>query len=381
MLDIIATEDVRNLVEVASPTCLSFYLSTHASGPGVAEGPIRLKNLIAEAGHELDRLGVRSNDAAELLGPVDALLDDDDLWAHAESGLAVFRDEHGLRRFRLPGPVEKAVLVSDRFWIAPLLPFVAPGVDFFVLALSDNEVRVLRCDRYGADELALDDIPASSAEALRFDDREPQLQSHSARRGGHGRTSAAFHGHDVNDLDDVDKTRFLRLVDHGLREVLGDRSEPLVLAGVEDVVTRFRSLSDQRNIADASILGNPEHLSPKELHERALPLVASLVNAERAPTHHAVGSPATTITDSIAAAIAAATTGRVERLFILAGRRMWGSVGAGDQQVEHHADRRPGDVDLLDVAARETLGNGGDVVALDAEDMPTDGPFAAILRY
>ncbi len=378
VLDIVSQGELKELMAVDSPSCVSFYLSTHASGPAVAEGPLRLKNLTAETTRELEGLGMRSSEAAELLGPVETLIDDTGFWAHTEAGLGVFVDSDGLRRFRLPFPVEDAVWVSDRFWIAPLLASVEPLAGFFVLALSENEVRLLRCGRYRLAELSLGEIPASSAEALRFDDRESQLQSHSADRVGSGEMSATFHGQGVSsDFDDVDQTRFLQAVDRGLGDIVGDGSDPLVLAGVEEIVSRFRSLSSYRNIADSSIRGNPEQLSPKDLHERALPLVATHLKAGQIEAHDSFGSPSTRTADSVAAA----TSGRVDRLFIVNGGRAWGSVDPDNRQVEEHSDRRPGDVDLLDVAARATLENGGEVFAVDAEEMPTDGSLAAVLRY
>ncbi len=383
VLDIVPRGDLQELMAVESLSCVSFYLSTHASGPAVAEGPLRLKNMTAEATRELERLGLRSSEAAELLGPVEALIDDTEFWTHAEAGLAAFVDSDGLRRFRLPSPVEDAaVWVSDRFWIAPLLASVEPLAGFFVLALSENEVRLLRCGRYRVAELGLGEIPASSAEALRFDDRESQLQSHGADRVGSGHVSATFHGQGVSsDFDDVDQTRFLQSVDRGLSEIVGDGSDPLVLAGVEEIVSRFRSLSSHRNIADSSIRGNPEQLSPKDLHEKALPMVATHLTADQIEAHDSFGSSSATTDDSVADAVAAATSGRVDRLFIVNGRRVWGSVDPDNRQIEEHSDRRPGDVDLVDVAARVTLENGGEVFAVDAAEMPADGSLAAVLRY
>ncbi len=382
VLDIISHGDIQELMAVESPSCVSFFLPTHASGPAVAEGSLRLKNLTTEATLELERLGLRSSEAAELLGPVEALIDDTGFWAHAESGLAVFVDSDGLRRFRLPSPVEDAVWVSERFWIAPLLASVEPLAGFFVLALSENEVRLFRCGRFRVDELSLGEIPASSAEALRFDDRESQLQSHGGDRVGSGQVSATFHGQGVSsDFDNVDQTRFLQSVDRGLSQIVGDGSDPLVLAGVEEIVARFRSLSSHRNIADSSIRGNPDQLSPKNLHERALPLVTSHLTADQIRAHDSFGSPSTTTDASVVGTLAAAMSGRVDRLFIVNGGRVWGLVDPDTSQIEEHADRRPGDVDLLDAAARATLVNGGAVFAVDAADMPTDSSLAAVLRY
>ena len=186
MIDAISDKDVRALVAVEAPHCVSLYMPTHAAGPGVAEDPIRLKNLIAEAKSELDALGMRSSDVADLLGPVETLVDDAQFWVHSTDGLALLVTSDGVQQFRLAGPVEEAVAVSDRLWAAPLIPFVSAPATFYVLALSGNQVRPLRGAQYHVAELDLGAIPASKDDALRFDDRESQLHSHGADRVGSG---------------------------------------------------------------------------------------------------------------------------------------------------------------------------------------------------
>jgi hypothetical protein len=42
---------------------------------------------------------------------------------------------------------------------------------------------------------------------------------------------------------------------------------------------------------------------------------------------------------------------------------------------------QPGDQDLLDLAAVQTLFHGGTVYAVDPGDVPDDAPVAALLRY
>ncbi len=380
MFDNISNEDLRGLAAVESKNCVSFYLPTHVKGPGMAEDSLRLKNLVGKAKTELAQRSLRSSEVAELLRPVDEIVNDARFWAHAGQGLAVFVNADSVRTFRLPGPVEEAMLIFGRFWIAPLVPFVAAGNRFHLLVLSENQVRLMRGDRYALTELGLGEIPASQAEALRFDDRESQLHSHGASRVGSGEVSAAFHGQGVaSDFDDVDRARFLQDVDRGLAEVLKGDSGPLVLAGVGEIVSQFRNLSDNRNIVGSSIAGSAGRRSLQDLHQRALPLVVSVLDAGRIQAREEYGSTSTV--ETVPDAVEAATTGRVATLFIASGRHAWGVVDAESQGIEEHVDRQPGDGDLIDLVARETLEHGGVVFALDAAEMPSDGPLAAVLRY
>jgi hypothetical protein len=319
---------------------------------------------------------------SDLLEPVAAIVDDTDFWRHTDAGLAVFLDSHELRWFRLPAAVEEAVVVSRRLWVAPLVPFVTAGEVFYVLALSENDVRLLRATRHEIAQLAAEEIPGSMADALKFDDRESQLHSHGADRIGSGQVSATYHGHSASDdFERADRERFLQAVDRGLTASVADMSDPLVLAGVAELVSRFRGLSSYQGIAESFIGGNPEHLTSRELHERALPLVTAYREDKHTDLRKMLGSPTTPTVDTLQETLQAASTGRVATLFMVAGRRAWGSFDAGRQQVTVHQDRRPGDEDLVDVAARETLAHGGEVVAADESEMPPDATLAAVLRY
>ena len=59
-------------------------------------------------------------------------------------GLALFLAEGFFRRFRLPTAFVETVAVNRRFMVNPLIPLLSERDLFFVLALSQNQVRLLR---------------------------------------------------------------------------------------------------------------------------------------------------------------------------------------------------------------------------------------------
>ena len=65
--------------------------------------------------------------------------------------------------------------------------------------------------------------------------------------------------------------------------------------------------------------------------------------------------------------VSAASTGRVEHLFLLENGAVPGEVD--------------GVADLLDIAAVQTLRHGGDVQTLPESSMPLGGPICATFRY
>ena len=82
------------------------------------------------------------------------------------------------RHLRLPYHPRGLVVVGDRFDVKPLLPLLCGDGRFYLLALSQRRVRLFEGDRDGLQALALRDVPADLAEAMRFDDRHEQLQLH-----------------------------------------------------------------------------------------------------------------------------------------------------------------------------------------------------------
>lgn len=382
VIDVISTQALRSLTEVRGEHCVSIYLPTHQAGDDTSQDPIRLKNLTARAAQELRSVAEPTQDVDDMLSAVTALQGDRQFWAHQGRGLAIFIADDRTRTYRLPDPVEELVVVADRLHLKPLLPCVASGETFFVLALSQNQVRLLRGSRYSINELALDEIPESLAQALRFDDRTPQLQSHGALRTGTGQVTATFHGHGLGkDSRDADLDRFLSAVDAGVLEIVGDASAPLVLAGVDHVVARYRKLTSHRHVVDGEITGNPERISADDLHERSWPLVKPLFDAAQHEARERVLGGSERTATTLPEVVLAARDGRVRSLFVPVGVQRWGRLDADRREVEEHDERQPGDRDLLDVATLDTLLTGGRVFAVTPGDVPGDGPLSAEFRY
>ncbi len=382
MIDIVAEGELRHLAETADEHCVSVYVPTHRAGREQAEDRIRYKNALTDARTELVDLGLRGPKADALLAPAVALADDDRFWAHVERSVALFASPAIVRALRLAESVDELVVVSDRFHIKPLVPLVATGEVFYVLVLSQSEVRLLRGSRYEVSELALGDIPSSLATALRFDDRESQLHSHGAKRIGIGRVAATFHGHGVGvDTKDADLGRFLSAVDDGLAHIIGPGRAPLVLAGVDSTVARFRQLSRYPHIVSGEIEGNANSLSAAELHDRAWPLAEQVFAESRRRARAAMENGSSPTAETLADVAEAAIDGRVRSVFVAGGVQRWGVFDAAERRIELHAKRHPGDRDLLDAIVVETLTHGGEVFVVGEDEVPRAAPVAAALRY
>ncbi|MDX1689844.1 MAG: hypothetical protein R3290_02350 [Acidimicrobiia bacterium] len=381
-MDIITAATMDTLTDREPEPAVSLYLPTHRFGPETRQGPIRLDNLLDRARGELVDLGMRGPDADDFLADARALESDDDFWQHQEDGLAVFVDGDATQTFRLPVDVDEFAMAADAFHLKPLWPLVSGDDLFHVLALSRGSIHLWWANRFQIGEIDLpSDIPTSLAEALWFDDPEKQLQYHGADRTGRGRVVATFHGHGVpEEKDDAKLDMFLRAVDGGLRHLL-DADAPLVLAGVDDIVAQFRSVSDHRAIVDEHVGGNVEDDSADEIHADAVKLMQprfDRVAGTDADAFLAAGDLAMAEPEAVAVA---AARGRVETVFVPLGRHRWGRAAELVDEVVTRDEREPGDRDLFDVAATATWTHGGRVHAVDPEDVPGAGPLAATLRW
>jgi hypothetical protein len=80
-------------------------------------------------------------------------------------------------------------------------------------------------------------------------------------------------------------------------------------------------------------------------------------------------------------AVAAAYYGRIDHLFVAVGVQQWGNFDPQANELQIHSENEPGDEDLLNAAAIQTVLNGGTVYALEPQAVPEQAPLAAVFRY
>lgn len=385
-MELLDKDQVRSLIEHREAPCVSIYMPTHRAGAETQQDPIRLKNLLRQAEDNLTDGGLRGTEAQEVLKPAGHLLGDDDFWQHQSDGLALFLSGGLFKVFRLPFKFSELVVAGERFHVKPLLPLLSGDGQFYVLALSKNQVRLLQGTRHSVGEVDLENVPTSFAEALGREEREKQLQFHTVAR----QAAAIFHGHGGGAADDTthkkDLLRYFNQVDKGLHELLSGRTAPLVLAGVEYLLPIYREANTYPHLMGDRIVGNPEKLSPQDLHEQAWAILEPhFASAQKEAAAHyrelAGGERASNRLEEI---VPAAYHGRVDSLFVGVGVQRWGRFDPDAGQVRVHEERQSGDQDLLDLAAVQTLTHSGEVYAVAPEEVPGGNsgvPVAAVFRY
>jgi hypothetical protein len=193
-----------------------------------------------------------------------------------------------------------------------------------------------------------------------------------------------YHGHGVG-IDDAKEriVEYFQQVDHGLHEVLRNEQAPLVLAGVEYLLPLYKEAATYAHVVGAGVTGNPDGRRAEELHERAWALVEPLFRkdqqdaVDRYRRYAGTGQAASDLKEVLLAAY----YGRVETLFVAVDVQQWGTFDADTQDITMVAEAAPEHEDLLDCAAIHTLLNSGMVYAVTPDNVPADGPIAAVLRY
>jgi hypothetical protein len=394
-MDLFTRADLRALLEKHERPCVSLFMPAHRGG--AEEDPIRFRKLLDQAQEQLIKQGLRAPEAKEFLAPLRALLEDVSFWPNQCDGLAVFLARDFQRIYRLPWSFQEELEVGGAFQVAPLLPLLHGDGRFFVLAVSQNSVRLFQGTRFTVSPVDLrrfpfsligpKGVPPNLAEALLTHDKDEPLTFHTRPTSG-GTWGAIFEGHGVGIDDEKDDLlRYFQRIDRGLHEVLREERAPLVLAAVDYLQPIYREASTYPHLLAKGIEGNPEPLSEKELHDRAWAIVGPQFQEDvrqavalyhQAVAHFQPAIPARRATADVNEIIPAAYRGEFEILFVALGKHLWGVLDPGRGEVTVHDPPQPGDEDLSNLAAIHTLRHGHTAYALRWEDMPTGSPLAAI---
>jgi len=384
-MNLLTRADLTELMNKQDDICISFYMPTYRTGAQIQQGRIRLNNLLREAEARLISSGMRSPEAKQLLEPVQELVLNNQFWQQQRDGLAIFLASDMFYHYSLPLSVDEFLQIGRRFYLKPLLPLLSGDGLFYVLALSQNTVRLLRCTRSSVSELEIDDIPHSLAEAMQYDDPERQLQLHSnTLEGTNIKAAAIFHGHGVGVDDAKDNIlRYFQLINRGLHGLLREEKAPLVLAGVEFLFSIYREANTYAYLTDECLPGNPEELDAEDLKTLVWPLVEHYYHKaeQEALTYYGPFKGTGRTTHNITEAAPAAYNGQVEILFLAEGAEQWGSFDPQINEVRLHQETELGDEDLYDFTAIQTILNGGTVYMVEAAKVPDGEPIAALLRY
>ncbi|MFH1258762.1 MAG: hypothetical protein ABII74_02930 [Elusimicrobiota bacterium] len=386
-MDLIQKSDLKELIAREKGWCVSIYLSTHRRVTYTLDDQIRFKNMFRQAEGFLLQKGVPKLEVEKMLKPLQAVLGDTLFFQHQGDGLAFFLSAETLVYYRLPLVFEELVVVSNHFHLKPLLPIVMDDGQFYVLAISQNKVRLLQSSRYSCQEIKVKGMPESLAETIQHDIYEPHLQFHSGvssrmTKGGKRGSICHLQAEDIDDFK-INIGRFFQQVNQGLHNFLKEAHSPLVLACVEYQGSIYRQVNTYPYLVEDSVPGNPELLTAEELRFLAWPLVEPFFRRKQEEAMKRYNQLAKTekVSNKLESIVPAAHHGRVDSLFVAVGVQKWGIFDSINEAVELHPKEIAGDDDLLNLAAFHTLLHGGTVYAVHPGQLPDQSLISAIFRY
>jgi Bacterial archaeo-eukaryotic release factor family 3 len=353
---------------------VSIYLPTPLGSSLVAQR-IAWTNLVRSAERQLTSAGLTSGELRALLASTRPVVEAPNAGAQGVAHLASLRWS---RAMSVAIQVPTAAVVGDRFYLRPLLPLLEPTGHYYLLGLSQDDVRFFAGNREHLKELSLDGLPLAPLASMPRG--RHRAGAFVADRGSAG-IRGAWHGVGgaVNDLDKQRIVAHFREVDAAVGKILRNRDAPLVLGGVGFLQAVYRAVNSYPVLMPEGIIGGLGDMTTRQLHERAWPLVEQTLHAER---RNAVsrftqlhGSGRTV--SELSAAASAASEGRVETLIVAA-------ADLGLRQMADVADSSAGTVQhdrmLLEEAVTGTLRHGGSIHVVEGASMPTSTSLAGVLR-
>ena len=368
-LDIPTREQFLLLSQTRTDACISIYLPTTPLSQHANADRIELGNLLKIALAQLSGPDVDKHRRAAIQEHIEDLIDDDEFWRFQANSLAILATAEQVRTFRLANTLLPQVEVSERFHLKPLLRAITFPHVGLVLALSENGTRLLEISAEGPPvEVRVPDLPSDAASAAGRATINERSQS--------GR----IHG---SEGKKVRLIQFARKVDAGLRPFLAGAHVPLFLAGVDPLVSIYRSICSSVALSADPIIGNADRTTNAELAAAARPLLDRLYARELGEIRKTLevrGREGRATTD-ISDAARAAALGAIDTLLVDIDAAVPGTFDETTGRITLVDSASRHSYGVVDAIAARALATGARVLGVRKQDIPEGQHLAAVLRY
>jgi hypothetical protein len=386
----VTEHDMKQLISIEDKWCISIFMPANPVSTSADKNRIRFKSLLRKTEAILKPLNIDLKTTRAMIAKGEHLLEDTLFWRYQRNGLAVFIAWEHFYVYRLPATFNERVRVGCRFFVKPLVPLLMMDCRFYLLTLSWETIRLFSFTPHEITEIDLGDLPGRVRSAFEYDNKQSQLHYHTGTPPagrGKGERPAIFHGQGVGiDASKDEVYRYFQRLNRELRDFLDEADTPLLLAGVDYLLPLFKKASDYDPILDEGITGNPDELTPKQLHEAALEIVSDEMEKQwrRHAQHYRDLAGKGYTAAGVHQVVPSAAYGRVKDLFVALDENCPGMFDSNKNQLWLTESREDNPVieDLFNRAVVETIRHGGNVFGLRKNHMPErDTGLAAILRY
>jgi hypothetical protein len=389
MIDLLSYDELQQLAASHGGPHLSVYLPTIQNVAGSHQNVIQMKNVMRQAEIQLVEHWMPHRESQEFLAPLLNLTEDEEFWRTMDAGMAIFVHKDEMHAFRLPMSFRHWLSINTEYVIRPIVRGVNQYLKGYVLALSENQVKLYRVDHQSMEPVSVDGLPPSLDSMIREGSEDGSRQLHSGSQAIGGRVATVFHGHGgIPDSRKKEFKKFFRSIDAAVASELRDATEPMILACVDSCVALYHEVNSYAGLRKPHVSGSGDEMELKELHRHALKLLeqehleARRKNIERIKEN--LDTPIATT--KIREVVRGAYEGRVHTLLFDETARLEGRFDRELNTVHFLQECRSPEfryviMDLIEDVIRKTLLNGGEVIPATREEMPSQSPFAALFRY
>jgi hypothetical protein len=149
-------------------------------------------------------------------------------------------------------------------------------------------------------------------------------------------------------------------------------------------VGEFRKHAQYPTIHDRAVLGNPDQTPSETLRDAAWEAIEPRFDARRGQIADRIRNQLGTgrTTDQVVEIVVAAADGRIDTLILARGAKVAGRFDPDRREVTVHDQASEDSVDLLNLAALETLAHDGEVYVVSSDEVPSEtSSAAAALRF
>lgn len=377
-------EEFRKLSEYTDKPAISIFIPTSRAGKEVhnEKNKTQLKSQWDQVKREDGIENFSDGQIDTFNGKINNLLEDKDFWHHQADGLAIFLGIDFFEYYRLPISFEINHLISNSFYIKPLVPMFSPESPFYLLTLELEDVHFYEANAYSIREIQIDDLaPSRIEDRVGYDYKEKTLQS-KRMKGGQGGTQ--FHGHGGAEREDKAEIKnYLSAVDKGLQTFLHDKTAPLVVMGEENLIPIYRETNSYAHLYEKTIAENPADMKMLEIHEEAAKVMEDYFkqakrDKKKAYNESGLETKSAVVRDIVPAAFA----GRIDTLFLENNEDVWGRYDEEKMTVEIYDYKKEDSISLMNLTAKEVLKNDGNVFLLKHAFMPEkESNMNAVFRY
>ncbi|MCL4870078.1 MAG: hypothetical protein KJ063_14025 [Anaerolineae bacterium] len=357
--------DVKLLQSFNQYPCVSILLPTHRTAPDNRQDPIRVKNLVIEAGNQL--LAQFSKREAEPILKRLAKIAEEIDYRYTLDGLAIFVNQEFAVKYYLPFTLNERVILDHTFATRDLVFALNRTPRYWVLALSEQPTRLFEGTRETLVEIEGDGFPMTHTGP----------GGEGVLPGGEGVNKSAYR--------DERHRQFFRQVDGALRPLFLDDPLPIIVAGVDRHLSFFEEVSQHKQHILAMLKGSYDKAKPHELGTQVWPLAKQGLAAKRQEIFKeleaAIG--ARKFVSTLGEAWRLAQEGRGASLLVEEDYHVPGRVDESGFHLTLAEGESGPDVmaDAVDELIELVLSKGGQVTFVDNGSLQAHQRVALILRY